>query len=197
LWKTGGKSRTRRFFAAVRPGNFAPATDYCPFPGRTLYSGRDIASGEEDHLGSGLKPAIAATAATIGAMLRGAGLRPTRQRSALAAILFGKGDRHVTAELLYDEARQANVPVSLATIYNTLHQFSAAGLLRAISVDSNRTYFDTNTGDHHHFYLEASDEVIDMPENFIRVENLPEPPEGYEISKVDVIVRVRAAGRGR
>jgi Fur family iron response transcriptional regulator len=91
---------------------------------------------------------MTASAATIGAMLRGAGLRPTRQRSALAAILFGKGDRHVTAELLYDEARQANVPVSLATIYNTLHQFSAAGLLRAISVDSTRTYFDTNTGDH-------------------------------------------------
>jgi Fur family transcriptional regulator, iron response regulator len=128
----------------------------------------------------------------IGPMLRRAGLRPTRQRSALAAILFGKGDRHVTAETLYEEARLAGVPVSLATVYNTLHQFSDAGLLRAISVDTTRTHFDTNTGDHHHFYLESSNEVIDMPSNFIRVENLPEPPEGCEITKVDVIVRVRA-----
>ena len=128
----------------------------------------------------------------VSAMLRQAGLRPTRQRFALAEILFGKGDRHVTAETLYDEARQARVPVSLATVYNTLHQFSDAGLLRAIAVDTSRTYFDTNTGDHHHFYLEASNEVIDMPSNFLRVENLPEPPEGCEITKVDVIVRVRA-----
>lgn len=124
-------------------------------------------------------------------MLRRAGLRPTRQRFALAAILFGKGDRHVTAETLYEEARQAGVPVSLATVYNTLHQFSAAGLLRAIAVDTSRTHFDTNTGDHHHFYLESCDEVIDMPTSSIQVENLPEPPEGCEITKVDVIVRVR------
>lgn len=128
----------------------------------------------------------------IGDMLRRAGLRPTRQRAALAAILFGQGDRHVTAETLYDEARQAGVPVSLATVYNTLHQFSDAGLLRAIAVDTTRTHFDTNTGDHHHFYLEATNEVIDMPAAFIRVENLPDPPEGCEITKIDVIVRVRA-----
>lgn len=124
-------------------------------------------------------------------MLRRAGLRPTRQRFALAALLFGKGDRHVTAEILYEEAREAGMPVSLATVYNTLHQFSAAGLLRAIAIDTSRTHFDTNTGDHHHFYLELSDEVIDMPTSSIQVENLPEPPEGCEITKVDVIVRVR------
>ncbi len=126
-------------------------------------------------------------------MLRRAGLRPTRQRIALGEILFSKGDRHISAEVLFEEARHAGVPVSLATIYNTLHQFTGAGLLRAISVDTTRTYFDTNTGDHHHFFLESSEEVIDMPDGFIRVENLPEPPDGFEISRVDVIVRVRAS----
>ena len=128
-------------------------------------------------------------------MLRGAGLRPTQQRLSLARLLFGSGDRHVSAESLHEEAKAGGVRVSLATVYNTLHQFSDAGLLRAIAVDTTKTYFDTNTGDHHHFYLEATSEVIDMPESFIRVENLPEPPEGLEISRVDVIVRVRAPRR--
>jgi Fur family iron response transcriptional regulator len=130
-------------------------------------------------------------------MLRHAGLRPTRQRIALGELLFSKGDRHISAEVLFEEARQAGVPVSLATIYNTLHQFTGAGLLRAISVDTARTYFDTNTGDHHHFFLESSEEVIDMPDGFIRVENLPAPPDGFEISRVDVIVRVRATDDDR
>lgn len=135
--------------------------------------------------------------AEIAMMLRGADLRPTRQRMGLATLLFSKGDRHVSAEALHEEARAAGFPVSLATVYNTLHQFSAAGLLRAIAVDTTKTYFDTNTGDHHHFYLEASNEVIDMPDGFIRVENLPEPPEGLEISRVDVIVRVRSVRNRR
>ncbi|MCB1385474.1 MAG: transcriptional repressor [Nitratireductor sp.] len=126
-------------------------------------------------------------------MLRGAGLRPTRQRVALAEILFSKGERHVSAEILFEEAGRAGVPVSLATIYNTLHQFTRAGLLKAISIDSSKTYFDTNTGDHHHFYLEDSEEVIDMPAGAISVANLPRPPEGMEIASVDVVVRVRKA----
>src|SRR5262245_7982586 len=84
--------------------------------------------------------------------LRKAGLRPTRQRLALAQLLFGRGDRHVTAEGLHEEAVGAGMPVSLATVYNTMHQFTAAGLLREVTVDGTRTYFDTNTGDHHHFY---------------------------------------------
>ena len=129
----------------------------------------------------------------VAGMLRYAGLRPTRQRMALGEILFGKGDRHISAETLFEEARQAGVPVSLATIYNTLHQFTGAGLLRAISVDTTRTYFDTNTGDHHHFYLEDTEEVVDMPENGISIANLPSPPEGMEIASVDVVVRVRRA----
>ena len=133
-----------------------------------------------------------AAAMDITGMLRGAQLRPTRQRMALAQLLFAAGDRHVSAEALHEEAKAAGVPVSLATVYNTLHQFSGAGLLRAIAIDTTKTYFDTNTGNHHHFYLEASNEVIDMPDGFIRVENLPEPPAGLEISRVDVIVRVRS-----
>lgn len=123
--------------------------------------------------------------------LREYGLRPTRQRIALAELLFSKGDRHISAEDLYEEASDAGVNVSLATIYNTLHQFTDSGLLRAISVESSKTYFDTNTGDHHHFFLEETEEVIDMPDGFISVANLPEPPEGTEVSRVDVIVRVR------
>ena len=130
-------------------------------------------------------------------MLRSAELRPTRQRIALAEILFSKGDRHVSAEALHEEARAAGVPVSLATIYNTLHQFTDAGLLRAIAVDTSKTYFDTNTGDHHHFFIEATNQVVDMPDGYIRVQNLPEPPQGYEISRVDVIVRVRQARDAR
>ena len=124
-------------------------------------------------------------------LLRKAFLRPTRQRIALAELLFSKGDRHISAEDLFEEAKNAGVHVSLATIYNTLHQFTENGLLRAISIDSSKTYFDTNTGNHHHFYIENTNEVIDMPEGFVTVENLPHPPDGMEISRVDVVVRVR------
>jgi len=125
------------------------------------------------------------------ARLRDANLRPTRQRVALAEIMFSKGDRHLSAEKLYEEARDAGVAVSLATIYNTLHQFTDNGLLRAISIDSSKTYFDTNTGNHHHFFFEDTEEVVDMPDGYVEVGNLPEPPEGMEVSRVDVIVRVR------
>lgn len=124
--------------------------------------------------------------------LREAGLRPTRQRTALANLLFEQGNRHISAEGLFEEAKQSGFSLSLATVYNTLNQFSDAGLLRTISIDSTRVYFDTNTGDHHHFYLEDSEELIDMPEGYIRVENLPATPPGTQISQVDVIVRVRA-----
>jgi len=124
--------------------------------------------------------------------LRNAGLRPTRQRTALAELLFGKGNRHVSAEDLFEEAKQARIAISLATVYNTLNQFSDVGLLRAISIDSTRIYFDTKTGNHHHFFLEDSEQLVDMPEDCVRVENLPNAPQGTEISRVDVIVRVRS-----
>jgi Fur family transcriptional regulator, iron response regulator len=124
------------------------------------------------------------------AKLRAAGLRPTRQRLGLAAILFGPTDRHVSAEDLHDEASKAGIRVSLATVYNTLHQFTALGLLREISVDGARTYFDTNLGNHHHFYCEEDGELIDIEGATISVDGLPLPPEGTKQKRVDVIVRV-------
>lgn len=128
---------------------------------------------------------------SIDTRLRQANLRPTRQRIALADLLFANGDRHVSAENLFEEAKKAGVEISLATVYNTLHQFTDSGLLKAIAIDSNRTYFDTNVGDHNHFYVEGTDELIDMPDDVIRFVNLPTPPEGMEISGVDVVVRIK------
>ncbi|MEZ5783028.1 MAG: Fur family transcriptional regulator [Rhizobiaceae bacterium] len=123
--------------------------------------------------------------------VRGAGLRPTRQRVALASLLFAKGDRHLSAEELHEEAVHAGVPVSLATVYNTLHQFTDAGLLRILAVEGAKTYFDTNTSDHHHFFIECENRVIDIDSGPVRVDNLPEPPEGMEIANVDVVIRLR------
>jgi Fur family transcriptional regulator, iron response regulator len=123
--------------------------------------------------------------------LRHYGLRPTRQRVALGDLLFAKGDRHLTVEELHDEAVIAGVPVSLATVYNTLHQFTEAGLIRVLAVEGAKTYFDTNTSDHHHFFVEGRNEVLDVPVNNLQIGNLPEPPEGMEIAHVDVIIRLR------
>jgi len=123
--------------------------------------------------------------------LRGAGLRPTRQRMALAKLLFEGGDRHLTAEMLHADAQTANVRVSLATVYNTLHQFHRAGLLREIVVDSQRTYFDTNMSDHHHFYFDRTGELADIPGDQVEIAALPAVPDGMEVSRVDVVVRVR------
>ena len=127
----------------------------------------------------------------VKAMLRQVGLRPTRQRMALGWLLFGKGDRHLTAERLYEEATRAKVPVSLATIYNTLHQFTEVGLLREVAVDGSKTYFDTNASAHHHFFIEGDDELLDIPGADVIVGKTPAPPEGYEIARVDVVVRLR------
>jgi Fur family transcriptional regulator, iron response regulator len=123
-------------------------------------------------------------------LLRNAGLRPTRQRLALARLLFDKGDRHVTAEQLHDEVQAASVPVSLATVYNALHQFVASGLLREVVVNPGRSYFDTNVSDHHHFFLEDGGKLVDIPGDRIDVGNVPPPPPGTEIRRVDVIIRV-------
>ena len=124
-------------------------------------------------------------------ILAEAGLRPTRQRLALGELLFGGCDRHVTAERLYEEALAASLSVSLATVYNTLHQFTAAGLLREIAVDGARVYFDTNISDHHHFLIEDDGELCDIPGSNLAVANLPEPPKGLHIDRVDVVVRLR------
>jgi Fur family iron response transcriptional regulator len=125
------------------------------------------------------------------ALLRAAGLRPTRQRRALAELLLGQGHRHVTAERLHEEARTVGVKVSLATVYNALHQFTRAGLLRELVVDAGRAYFDTNTEHHHHFFDEESGALIDIPNDAVAVSALPTPPAGRAVSRVDVIVRVR------
>lgn len=123
--------------------------------------------------------------------VREAGLRPTRQRVALASLLFAKGDRHLSAEELHEEAVSAGVPVSLATVYNSLHQFTEAGLLRILAVEGSKTYFDTNTSDHHHFFIEGENKVFDIDPGSVKVLNLPEPPEGLEIANVDIVVRLR------
>lgn len=123
--------------------------------------------------------------------LRDAGLRPTRQRVALAEILFSKGNRHVSAELLHEEAEAVNVPVSLATVYNTLHQFTEAGLLREVAVEGTKTYFDTNTDDHHHFFIESENRLVDIPGEGVHLKSMPRAPEGMEVVRVDVVVRVR------
>ena len=123
--------------------------------------------------------------------LKSAGLRPTRQRVALCKLLLETAPRHVTAEELFQEARVAGIPVSLATVYNTLHQFTHAGLLRQVIVDAARGYFDTNTGDHQHFFLEDEGTLIDIPGDEIAVSGVPVPPEGLAVDRVDVVVRVR------
>jgi Fur family iron response transcriptional regulator len=128
--------------------------------------------------------------AALTLQLRRAGLKPTRQRIALAGLLFGAGDRHVTAEVLHAEAVGAGERVSLATVYNTLHQFKNAGMLRELAVDGTRTYFDTNTSNHNHYYIETQGELLDIPSESIRVDGLPEPPPGMKIAHVDVVVRL-------
>ena len=123
--------------------------------------------------------------------LREVGLRPTRPRVALAIILFGKGDRHVSAEVLFEEASGAEVSVSLATIYNTLNEFTKVGFLRQVAIISSKSYFDTNNTEHHHYYLEDRHELMDIPPTDVAVGKVPVPPEGYEIARVDVVVRLR------
>ena len=123
--------------------------------------------------------------------LRAAGLRPTKQRVALARVLFEAGHRHVTAESLHAEVKATRMPVSIATVYNALNQFRDAGLLREVVVAPGRSYFDTNTGHHHHFFIEPDGELHDFPSEKVTIAGLPTPPKGTHLSRVDVIVRVR------
>jgi Fur family iron response transcriptional regulator len=128
---------------------------------------------------------------TTALRLRQAGLRPTRQRSQLANLLFRTGHRHLTAEALHAEAIDKGIKVSLATVYNTLHQFTQAGLLRQVVVDTSRSYFDTNTGEHQHFYFEDDGTLTDIPGAALPITEMPPPPTGTKIKRVDVVVRVR------
>ncbi len=124
--------------------------------------------------------------------LCGAGLRPTRQRLALAHLLVGDGrDRHVTAEGLFEAAVGVGQRVSLATVYNTLRAFCSAGLLREITVDGSKSYFDTNMTDHPHFYWEDSGTLSDAPSSELEIRRLPMPPAGAEVASVDVVIRLR------
>ncbi|MDE0588646.1 Fur family transcriptional regulator [Halocynthiibacter sp. C4] len=128
--------------------------------------------------------------------LAGAGLRPTRQRLALAELLVGDGqDKHVTAESLYEASRDAGEKVSLATVYNTLKAFCAAGLLREIIVDGSKCYFDTNMSDHPHFYWEDDSRLTDAPNDELVLAKIPKAPNGAEISKVDVVIRLRSTAK--
>jgi Fur family iron response transcriptional regulator len=125
--------------------------------------------------------------------LKESGLRPTRQRIALARLLLESGPRHVTAEELFQEARAVGIPVSLATVYNTLHQFTSAGLMIEVVVGSGQSYFDTNPTSHYHYFDKTTGEIIDVPEDAIQFVKLPEPPPGKVIDRIDVVVRIRNA----
>ena len=126
--------------------------------------------------------------------LRAFGLRPTRTRVALSSLLFADGNRHLTAEMLFEEANQARVSVSLATIYNTLNQFTEVGLLRQVAINASKSYFDTNNTEHQHFYIEDRHELMDVSPTDMIVGKAPAPPDGYEIVRVDVVVRLRRKG---
>ena len=124
--------------------------------------------------------------------LTDAGLRPTRQRLALANLLVGDGQhRHVTAETLYSAVKESDESVSLATIYNTLKVFSDAGLIREILVDGSKSYFDTRIDDHPHFYWEDESKLTDAPKDQLEISSLPKAPSGTKVSKVDVVIRLR------
>jgi Fur family iron response transcriptional regulator len=124
-------------------------------------------------------------------LLRRAGLRPTQQRLVLGSLLFANGGRHVTAGMLHAEAVSAGIQLSLATVYNTLNQFTDAGLLRQIGIDGSKSYFDTNPTGHHHFFVDQEDRLFDLPEPGLLIDTLPEPLPGYEVAGVDVVVHLR------
>jgi Fur family transcriptional regulator, iron response regulator len=152
-------------------------------------------SGAEPFVDAGMQvpsePAIETREYDYADLLRRAGLRPTHQRMILGAFLFAKGGRHVTAEMLHAEAVEANFQISMATVYNTLNQFTDVGLLRQIGVDGSKSFFDTNPTTHHHFYVDHEDRLLDVPEPGVEIDQLPQPLPGYEISRVDVIVHLR------
>jgi Fur family iron response transcriptional regulator len=147
----------------------------------------DISSKEMKPIGVEGAPAL-----LISKTLSAAGLRPTRQRLALASLLFNGSDRHVTAERLFDEATAARLSVSLATVYNTLHQFTTAGLLREIAVDGAKIYFDTNASEHHHFLNEETGELLDIDDGLMQLGKLPPSPKGLRVARVDIVIRLRS-----
>lgn len=162
---------------------------------RVRFSGANPASPETGGGRSGRRRAadraLPSDAAAVAERLRGHGLRPTRQRIDLLHVLEAKGDRHVSAEVIYEEALSAGAAVSLATVYNTLKQFTEAGLLVELAVSGAKSFFDTRVDPHHHFYVEGEGRMIDVGRDAIDISRLPEPPEGMEIAGFDVVVRLR------
>lgn len=135
----------------------------------------------------------ASAAACLKVVLHMAGLRATAQRMQLGQLLFGAGHRHFSAEQLFVEAKKGGSKISLATVYNTLGQFQQVGLLRAIAVDGKRSFFDTNTSNHYHFFIEAEGRMEDIPADSVEISRLPPLPEGMDLLTVDVVVRIRRA----
>ena len=123
--------------------------------------------------------------------LKSHGLRTTKPRLLLADLLFSGGNRHLTADGLFAEARRAGLRVSQATIYNTLNQFCEAGLLREVQVDQARSYFDTNLDDHHHFYIEEDGQLIDIDAHAVALDKVPEAPDGFCVTGVDIVIRLQ------
>lgn len=151
-------------------------------------------AGEETEISSELVVRVSEESAfrhDCTALLCEMGLRPTRQRLVLGELLFANGGRHVTADMLYVEATAAGYNISLATVYNTLNQFTDAGLLRQIGIDGSKSYFDTNPTAHHHFFVDYEDRLLDVPEPGVLIDTLPQPLPGYEIAGVDVVVHLR------
>lgn len=130
----------------------------------------------------------------IRSLLKKAGLRSTRQRIALGNLLFQGGHRHITADDLHTAMIRAGVPLSLATVYNALNQFTSAGLLRKINIAGEQAYYDTDPQSHQHFYIEAEQKIINIPAGTIHFKELPAPPEGYAISNIEVIIQLRRIG---
>lgn len=124
-------------------------------------------------------------------LLRQVGLRPTHQRMILARILFAGENRHVTADMLFEEATRVGTPLSLATVYNTLKQFTEAGLLNRVGVDGAKAFFDTNPSEHHHFFVESEGVLLDIPAAEAVLDRMPQAPEGFEIARASVVVRLR------
>jgi len=151
-------------------------------------------SEQSDHFLVARSPSLRLTGCPwrdVSEILKCAGLRPTRQRMGLGWLLFGKRDRHLTADMLYEEATLAKMPVSLATVYNTLNQLTNEGLLRQVSINGAKTYFDTNVVPHHHFYLENTRELVNIPDLDVVPTTTLGVPEGYKIARVDMVVRLR------
>lgn len=127
----------------------------------------------------------------VGLKLRKAGLRCTRQRIELGRLLFAKGDRHFTADILHEEAKYGHIPVSLATVYNTLQLFTSAGLVRRLAAGGTKAWFDTNVSEHHHLVIEDENRIIDIPPGYLSIQRLPPIPEDTEIDRIDVVVKLK------